>query len=296
VADVAWMEHRFDTNKSFVTQLLGYSSWAVQDEDENKPTHFFDGGKKINFVEVSKDIRDNFRYDMYFFGGGEVFAESRGFHGGWNYYLRYLFALYTKPFVLLGGIETPTTVWQKLLYKYLLPKAHSIVCREKASYQTALMYHPKSVLYQDFAVPLLHAYLHHYKHPRHIAGLTDKDHPRYLLINMVPSMATEESFAKIKQCIEQYNDCQLIYVHGGEQDRPYGEWMIGAYPDTQIYDWTEHSLQDTLTLFAYAQAGIGCRLHFLLLLQELNIPRYALVYAEKVSKLVTSTIELESNK
>ena len=291
VADSAWMEHRFNINKLFITQLLGYGriSW----QDKLPLTHFFDGAKKITFVEVSKDIRDNFSYDIYFFGGGEVFAESRWFHGWWNYYFRYLFALYTKPFVLLGGIETPTSVWQKILYKYLLPKAQLIVCRDEYSYQTALMYNTKSLLYQDFAIPVIHAYLHHYKHPTYIAGITDKDHPRYLLINMIPSMATEKSFVLIEQCITYYNDSQLVYVHAGDQDKSYGEWMIWAYPDTQIYDRTEHSLHDTLALFAYAQAGIGCRLHFLLLLQELWRDRYALVYAEKVSKLITSTIPLQ---
>ena len=58
-------------------------------------------GRWDSFVEIGKDIRDNFRYDMYFFGGGELFAESRGFHGGRNYLLRYFFAFNSKPFVLL---------------------------------------------------------------------------------------------------------------------------------------------------------------------------------------------------
>jgi hypothetical protein len=49
----------------------------------------------------------------------------------------------------------------------------------------------------------------------------------------------------------------------------------------------------TLSLFDRAEAGIGCRLHFLLLLQWLGKNRYALVYAEKVSKLIISTIELD---
>ncbi len=57
--------------------------------------------KIIKFIEVSKNISDNFSYDIYFFGGGEVFAESRGIHGGRNYLMRYLFAILRKPFVLL---------------------------------------------------------------------------------------------------------------------------------------------------------------------------------------------------
>jgi hypothetical protein len=59
-----------------------------------------------------------------------------------------------------------------------------------------------------------------------------------------------------------------------------------------VYDWTEYSLVQTLSLFQHAQAGIWCRLHFLLLLQEFHRDRYALVYAEKVKKLINSTITL----
>jgi hypothetical protein len=59
-----------------------------------------------------------------------------------------------------------------------------------------------------------------------------------------------------------------------------------------LYDWTEYTLIQTLYLFAHATAGIWCRLHFLLLLQEFERDRYALVYAEKIQKLITSTIHL----
>lgn len=59
VQDVAWMEHRYDTNKEFVSSLSYH----------HVHTDFFTGKKQLSFVELSKDIRDNFRYDIYFFGG-----------------------------------------------------------------------------------------------------------------------------------------------------------------------------------------------------------------------------------
>ena len=282
VQDVAWMEHRYDTNKKFVSSFSLHHHFSAD---------FFTGKKQLSFVELSKDIRDNFRYDIYFFGGWEVFAESRWFHGGRNYVVRYGYALMTKPFVLLGGIETPIGVRQKILYKYLLPKAHRIVCRDKVSYATALQYNPQSLQYQDFAITIIKYYRQLTRHVDHMHHLP---HKPYVLVNMISSMATEESFSLIHRFLLKYSDHDIYYVHAWEEDRQYGERLIWAYPHTQIYDWTEHTLHDTLQLFSAADAGIGCRLHFLLLLQEFQKDRYALVYAEKVTKLITNTITFDS--
>ena len=60
VQDVAWMEHRYDTNKKFVSSFSLHHHFSAD---------FFTGKKQLSFVELSKDIRDNFRYDIYFFGG-----------------------------------------------------------------------------------------------------------------------------------------------------------------------------------------------------------------------------------
>lgn len=65
-----------------------------------------------------------------------------------------------KPFVLLGGIETPMSFRQKILYKYLLPKADKIICREESSYKVAHRYNKKSQLFTDFSVPVIDKYRH----------------------------------------------------------------------------------------------------------------------------------------
>ena len=281
VWDKEWMEKWWDMGKN--EENFGR---MVKDGEMNSSFGggFINGTKKIEFVEISKDIRDNFRYDIYFFGGGEVFAESRWWlHGWWNYLLRYFFALNTKPFVFLWGFETPKGVWQKILYKFLFPKAYQIICRDETSYKTARPYSHHAVLYHDFALDVVRSWL----------SLSDSIYKdkQYILVNMIAKMATEESFAFIQKFTELYPHCQIIYVHCGEKDRQYGERLLWAYPEASIYDWTEHDTQDILSLFANAQAGIGCRLHFLLLLQELWLDRHALVYAEKVQKLIQSNIE-----
>lgn len=88
VGDVEWMQTRWQRN-------------AVLMADLNIARGFVTHAKIIKFVSKSKDVRDNIRYDKYFFGGGEVFAESRGFHGGRNYLMRYPRVFWKKPFVIL---------------------------------------------------------------------------------------------------------------------------------------------------------------------------------------------------
>ena len=293
VADVEWMQTRWTRNSPFM-QDLKIADWFVSQ------------GKIIKFVEMSKDMRDNFRYDIYFFWWGEVFAESRGFYGGWNYFLRYLFALHLKPFVLLWGLETPIHIRQKFLYKYLLPKADRIVCRDEHSYKIAHRYNSKSQMYTDFVIPLVDRYRQHT--PHHIQTITSHDPydmrtifdlfgKHYVLINMIGKMSTDHSYRLIETFVSRYPDHKLVYISCGtddqwRSDKEYARWLQGVYTDMVIYDREEYALVQTLWLFQYASAGIWCRLHFLLLLQALDTDRYALVYAEKIKKLITSTLTL----
>ena len=249
---------------------------------------FVSWAKKVDFIEKNKSLHDNFTYDIYFFGGGEVFAESRWFYGGWNYLFRYFFAINSKPFVLLWGIETPTSVWQKVLYKYLLPKAKHIVCRDTVSYRLARRYNRYAFQRHDFAEDLVSLVQDNIRTSRkRPTFLQDK----YILVNMIESMANEVEFERIKKFIQHYPEHQVVYIPCAEQDKQYSKWILGCYPNALSYDWTQYSLLDVLDIFAYAQAGIWCRLHFLLLLQLFEKDRVAIVYAEKVKKLVVSTLD-----
>ena len=114
---------------------------------------------------------------------------------------------------------------------------------------------------------------------------------------MIASMSTDESYILIEKFVSLYPDHTIVYVACGRDDHGvddayYATWLQGVYPDLIIYDRSEYSLSQTLFLFQSAQAGIGCRLHFLLLLQELNRDRYALAYAQKINKLIRSTLTL----
>ena len=54
----------------------------------------------------------------------------------------------------------------------------------------------------------------------------------------------------------------------------------------EMYDWTKHSLIESLSLFYHADGGIGARLHFLLPLKLYGKPIVAIPYADKINKLI----------
>lgn len=105
-------------------------------------------------------------------GAGEVLSERRGvFHGGWNYPLQYLPWVLRSRHIICGGIETAKKRYQKLLYRFVLPRAHTIVSRDAVSYATARTYHQDAQLFQDRG----ERYIHH-----HATGNTndeEKIHP-----------------------------------------------------------------------------------------------------------------------
>ncbi len=290
VRDVEWMQARWTRNSDLII-ALGLCAGFVNHQ------------KVIKFVPLSKNITDNRTYDLYFFWGGEVFAESRGFHGGRNYLLRYPWVIWRKKFVLLWGIETPTKTRQQKLYRFVLPRAQKIRCRDEVSYHVAHSYNKHTLLYKDFAVPVVDRY-RQFLHHTHGSGLSVQDDyglqavrdlagDHYIIINMIDRMNTDESYDIIRQVVEQYPDHRLIYVSWASQDDKYISRLQAAYTDLIVYPWQDYTMAQTFFLFSRAGGGVACRLHILLLLQEFERPRYALAYAEKVTKLISSTIEVE---
>ena len=280
VDNVEWMEERWTKNIDMMTQL-------------NLASGFVSQTKIIKFKALSKNILDNFRYDLYFFGWGEVFAESRGFHGGWNYLLRYLYPILRQKFILLGGIETATVWRQKLLYKIVLPKAQRVVTRDHTSFDEVKHYTDKAIHHYDFAIPVMDRYRQKMSGTK--LSSFDVTKP-YVIVNIVESMSSEELYEKLKIfLLERYPDATPVYVSGksiNSNDAKFAQWLEWAYPNLRIFERERYPLSELLALIDGARAGFAARLHILLLLQEFEKPLYAAVYAEKVKKLITSTVEI----
>lgn len=112
---------------------------------------------RVSFVITRKFSMWTAHYDMIFAGGGEVLAaHTRDFWRAWvNYLALFRRWIWSGRVVRLGGIETPTARYSKILYRMMLPFAHQIVCRERTSYDLALQYTDKAVLYHDWAIDVI---------------------------------------------------------------------------------------------------------------------------------------------
>ena len=212
-----------------------------------------------------------------YFGGWEVFSERRWIHGGWNYVIKYRKDVFAWRFVLLWGIESPKIRRQKVLYRVTMPRAIDVVTREETSFKTAWLYGARITLYQDFAIEVIDKVL---------PLVTRSELKPYILVNLHKTIINEENIAKVREFIRVNDGCDVYYVHAWEDDKQLSEIIQKIVPNVKIYDWTQHDIVQIVSFFKNAKAGIGARLHFLMLLKECWVPLEPIVYAEKVKKLI----------
>lgn len=168
-----------------------------------------------------------------------------------------------------------------ILYHYLLPKAEKIVVRDKDSFTIATSLNTETVLYQDFAQEIILQY-QQIKEKK----LVSYTQP-YILININKQMINKEHIRKIVDFCQQYVHHRKIFFPCDMNDDNYCADVIKHYiPNLETYDWTQHSVQESLSLFYHADGGVGARLHFLLPLKLYNKPLVAIPYADKINKLI----------
>ena len=146
--------------------------------------------------------------------------------------------------------------------------------REKDSYKTALQYLPteykeKAILHEDFSASVLRQaedYFRAHKEKRgsehgrydKLKGLVLRHQEKpYILINLNNKSRTEKNITKIKDFIAKYPDHKKIYFPCDMQDDLELFFELSHEIDElELFDWTEHSLIETLHLFYKAEAGI----------------------------------------
>jgi hypothetical protein len=74
-----------------------------------------------------------------------------------------------------------------------------------------------------------------------------------------------------------------------QDDRKYFDILATYISWLQLYDWTQYSVQETLTLFAHTAWWIGSRLHFLYPLHSFGKPYTSTATKDKVAKLLSPT-------
>jgi len=79
--------------------------------------------------------------------------------------------------------------------------------------------------------------------------------PKYILINSNQKALTHRVLRQIHSFGEDYPDYQKIFVPCDMNDDIYCYTKIkNLVPDLDLYDWTQHPLQETIDLFHQATA------------------------------------------
>lgn len=247
---------------------------------------------KLDFVENSAMSRrfrqlqiflwlDKYRKYFKVFGGWEVLDESRKFpHDGRNLMILYRNDIRKRNFIIVGWIGTDHKKSTKKMFGYILHKAQKIICREEFSYQRSQKYWAKSsLLHNDFSQTIFEEY----ENNERIVDEKEKS----VLINISPKHFYPENIEKIQKHLLKYPDHKKIFFPADINfDKEFYPEIRKIIPDLEIYDWTKHSLSDTISLFQSCDSGIWSRLHFLYPLKVFNKDFVSISKSDKVKKML----------
>ncbi len=270
VGNKSWMEDRIRENYQGLLTEKQLSSIKLVYAKQHKYkfiTHL------VNMLGLSK-----YKKTFKFFGGGEVLSDERPFpHDGWNLPILFNYSVRKGQFVLLGGIGKSKKWRTEILYRQLLPKAEKIVVRDRDSLSIAKKFNTETVLYEDFAQETI----------MNVECKIQNTKWKYILININKQSVDRYNIDKIVQFCQNYPDHKKIFFPCDMNDDKLCFGSIKKYiSGLEMYDRTKHSLQETLSLFYYADGGVWARLHFLLPLKLYEKPIVAIPYADKINKLI----------
>lgn len=256
-----------------------FNNWLKSNENLIKPN---DG--KIKSVPKNPNLK-SLNVDFIVFWWGEVLADQRPFpYNGWNYLIKYYNYIKEWKFILMWWIGTPKKIFSKFLYKFLLSKAQKVVVREKKSYSICLDYTQKVILYRDFAQDTIEYYFR---------SFDDVQVQDLMLINLNSYINTNEAVDFINVCVSKFPGFKKVFVPFDiDNDSKQYQVLKNKIPDLEYFDWTKHTLEDTLKLFKQAKAWVGARLHFLLTLYWMKKQLFPLFYQEKINKFFDANIKL----
>ena len=290
VWNIEWMQSWLNKNKAYL------QDWIID---------------KLDFVE-NKEISRRFRqilsffginkYKKYFkvFGGWEVLDESRKFpHDWWNLVLLHHYSIRKWKFILVGWVWTSEKFRTKRLFKYILPRAQKIICREKTSFERVNHYWKNNaVLYDDFSKEIFKEFcapLFKGAAPQNCEAedfLISSHHSEWqkntILINVSPKYFKQNNIEKIKNFVWKYSsDSKKIFFPADINiDKELFTAVRKSIPDLEIYDRTKHSLKDSIELFSDCIWWIGSRLHFLYPLKIFGKDFESISDSDKVKKII----------
>jgi len=278
-----WLHKRLNQNKKFIE--LDLKKLEIDDTQNTKLSHL-------------KNILWIWKYKNHFkvFGWWEVLNIERQFpHNWWNLLILYWKNIIQKKFILIWGIWKDKSKSIKKLYNLLLPKASRILVRENFSLETVKKYTSKWELYEDFSKKVLEKFKNKKIENRNSKSLEIADFVKkwkiktddFVLINLNSHIYNKQSLNKLEVFIEKNKHKKVIYFPCDMQDDDkYFENLKKIYPQMEKFDWTIKTLEETLTVFWNCSGWFWARLHFLYPLKVFEKPLEALVYKDKVRKLI----------
>lgn len=278
--------------------------------DQIDPTH----SCQLQALQIWTYPKKSIKADLYIFGWGEVMTDQLRFdrkpgkivrnlvlrcghqffaRAGWNYLIEYRQPIRQGKVIRIWWIGKPRRRTTYLLYRLTLPHAVQIVCRDSLSYQLARQYSHRVHQQSDFALHWIH---HIAKHNTHDAihdletrQKTNKKSDPYVLINYSYTTPDQNQIKKIHTRLSTYPNHKLIYIAMDRHHDMSGFLVLKDHiHNLELYDRTTHDLHDIIDIFANSTAGIGHRLHFLLLLKTLGITYTILSPSQKISKVLES--------
>ena len=222
------------------------------------------------------------------FGGGEIINTLRPFDT-WNYLLQYPLHILTGRYILIGGV---THRWKDdRIAKILIKNAQKVIVRDAWSSCNVKVFRNDVTLFQDFAIDIILHSLEETKtwHEEKEGTVLPWSipHEPYILLNLHPSCLDDKSMKKIHSFIQKYKKHQIYFIPCDMiHDMQCYEVLKEKYKDIQLFDWTHYDIDSIVKFFVWCTAGLGARLHFLLLLQQCKRPFEAIVYHDKVRKVL----------
>jgi len=272
--DRARLQTRIEKNNQYLPNNKNNINIVVDDTQNTKKSHL------LNLLGFGK-------YKKYFkiFWWWEVLNTERRFpHNGRNLLFLYFHTIRQRRFVLLGWIGKDTSITTRYLYKFLFSRASFISVREKFSYNIVQKYTDNCNLYQDFSLTVLNSFKKNYNKIYHDKKL---DRSYFVLLNFNSNSYITSNISKLDLFLSQHKSAKKMYFPCDiDDDLMCFPKLQKKYKDITLYDRTKHSLQKTLALFYNTKAGFGARLHFLYPLKVFDNQFSAIIYKEKVRKLI----------
>jgi len=123
----------------------------------------------------------------------------------------------------------------------------------------------------------------------------------YIVINVNVYLRNDEVIDKCRQIVKLYPQHHYYFFSAAlGSDEMMVEKLEAIFGSLSFYDWTQYSLEETLAFIKSADFVLAARLHVLLVAQYFDVSFEAIVYQEKIEKVVlqkrTKRKELRAKK